>query len=545
MFCYKCKQDSYTRLCSVSGICAKDPSCVAVEEYLFQGLKAISIYAKKISEYGEIPESFFKVIIRVLYTSIQNVQFDKTEITRILEQIEFTKKELSLHYKELLSKKGFSFELMEAPSFWDANYNINEATKLGERLISKRSQTYDQNFISLLEVLMISLKGIIKNVIQAKYLGIENPKVKKFFYNTLFSLTKDLNKDDLINLILESGKINLIAVEDLERGLEARYGTYERTKVKTSAKAGPAILVSGRDIRDLENILKFTEAKNINIYTHGEMLLAHTLPELRKFKNLAGHYGGISTDQQLEIESFPGPVLITSNCAWNPPQVFRGRIFTTGVPIWMGVKQIINHDYTPLVSAALDSEGFKEEEEEKFTEVGFDVKKFENYMEKIKEGIEKNLIKHVFLVVGCSSSSLKMEYIQEFSDSIPDDTIVINFAGKQECTHCGEINGVPKVLDFGLYNDLFFVLKFFENGGKITPDGKDDKKFSIVFFLRDQTALSVLLSVCTMASQTNSIKIDSCMPAIISPATFKALDDNFGIKKTKTPKEDIEDFMQA
>ena len=109
------------------------------------------------------------------------------------------------------------------------------------------------------------------------------------------------------------------------------------------AKKGKAILVSGRDIRDLENILMYTEAKNIDIYTHGEMLLAHSLPELRKFHNLAGHYGGVSTDQQLEIESFPGPVLITSNCAWNPPQVFRGRIFTTGIPMFMGVQQIVNH----------------------------------------------------------------------------------------------------------------------------------------------------------------------------------------------------------
>jgi hydroxylamine reductase len=530
----------------VEGICAKDPACVAVEEFLLQGLKSISIYAQKIAECDTIPDSFFKAIIRVLYASIENVHIDKTEIIRILEQLEFTREELKTHYKEIMKKRGFQIEMIDSSAFWSASYSINEIIKQGERLIAQKSRGYSANEVSLIDLLMITLKGIIKNVIQSKYLGTENPKVKRFFYNTIFNLSKNLTREDLINLIIDSGKINLIAMEDLERGLESRYGTYEKVKIRTSAIKGPAILVSGRDIRDLENILMFTEAKNINIYTHGEMLLAHTLPELRKFKNLAGHFGGISTDQQLEIESFPGPVVITSNCAWNPPQVFRGRIFTTGLPIWMGVKQIINHDYTPLVNAALDSEGFKETEEEVLTEVGFDVEKFEKYMEKIKEGLEKNTIKHVFLVVGCSSSSLKMDYITEFSDSIPDDTVVINFAGKRQNKNIKEVNGVPQVIDFGLYNDLFFVLKFFEQNEKIKETlAQNTKNFSMVFFLRDQTAISILLSICSIGRQLKNIKVDSCIPSMLSPSIFKALDENFGIARTSSAKEDIKSFMQA
>ncbi len=545
MFCYKCQQDSYTRLCNVEGICAKDPACVAVEEFFFQGLKSLSLYANKISEYTTVPSSFFDVIIYVLFSSIQNIQIDKQEIIKILEQLEFTREELRLRYKELLKQRGFQFEILESSASWQPDYNINEMIKQGERAISLRHRVYDYSESCLHDLLVMALRGIIKSVVQAKFLGIENQKINNFFYKTLFDLSKDLKKEDLVKMIAECGKINLIAMGDLEKGLEARYGAYENVKVKTSAVKGNSILVSGRDIRDLENILMYTQAKKINIYTHGEMLLAHSLPELRKFPNLVGHYGGVSPDQQIEIESFPGPVLITSNCAWNPPQVFRGRIFTTGLPIWMGVQQIIDNDFSPLVNAALDTEGFPEDAEENLIDVGFDLVKFNENMNKIKEGMQKNLIKKVFILVGCSNPHMKMDYINEFIENIPEDSILIKFSGLyyKDIGDVGQINGVPRILDFGLYNDLFFVLKFFQNGGKLVNESFAADKLAMVFFLRDQHAVSILLSILTMDSKTHGAKIDTCVPSMLSPVIFKALEENFNIKKIKTAKEDIEEFM--
>lgn len=545
MFCYKCQQDSYTRLCQVEGICAKDPASVAVEEFLLQGLKLISVYAQKISEYSLIPDSFFETIISVLHSSIQNIQTDRSEILKLLEQIEFTKEELKLRYKELMVQRGFQFDVLDTSLQWNVDHNINEVIKHGERIISKRMSSYDQNELNLLSLLMISLKGIVRNAIQAKYLGIENVEVKRFFYNTLYKLTQPLSKQILHDLVLECGRINLIAIDDLERGLNARYGEYENVFVRTSAVKGPSILVSGRDIRDLENILKYTESKNINIYTHGEMLLAHTLPELRKFRNLAGHYGGISTDQQLEIESFPGPVLITSNCAWNPPQVFRGRMFTTGSPLWMGVKQIENHNYAPLVNAALDSEGFLVDQKEDYAEVGFNMNRFENYALKIKENIASGAIKHIFMIVGCSSYDMKRDYIENFVKSVPKDSIIIKFSGLGfNLGPVGEINGVPRVLDFGLYNDLVFVLKFFEDAGKFIDKETAFEKFSMAFFLRDQHAVSVLMSIFILGNQNRNIKIDTCIKSMLSPVIFKALEENFGIKQMAKPEDDILDFLK-
>jgi hydroxylamine reductase len=544
MFCYKCQQDSYTRLCQVEGICAKDPASVAVEEFLLQGLKLISIYAKKISEYSIVPDCFFETIISVLHASIQNIQVDKSEICKLLEQIEFTKEELKLKHKEIMLQRGFQLDILDSQLYWNVNYSINEVIKQGEKIISKRMNLYNQDELNLISLLMVSLKGIVRNAIQAKYLGIENAEVKRFFYETLFKLTQNLSKQILHELVLESGRINLIAIEDLECGLSARYGNYQNVKVRTSAINGPAILVSGRDIRDLENILKYTESKNINIYTHGEMLLAHTLPELKKFRNLVGHYGGISTDQQLEIESFPGPVVITSNCAWNPPQVFRGRIFTTGSPIWMGVKQIANHNYLPLVNAALDSEGFLANEEEEYSEVGFNLPRFENYANRIKENVASGEISHVFLIVGCSSYDMKREYIEEFIKSVPKDAIIIKFSGLGfSDIPLGEINGIPRILDFGLYNDLVFVLKFFEDAGKVLGKELPPDKFSMVFFLRDQNAVAVLMSIFILGNQNNNIKIDTCTKSMLSPVIFKALEDNFGIKQNGDPKQDVQDFL--
>lgn len=543
MFCYKCKQDSYTRLCQVKGICAKDPATVAIEEFLFQELKALSIYAHKISEYDEIPDVFFDVVIQVLFSYVQNIQTDRHELIKILEKIDSAKEELLLRYEEVMLDSGFKIEMIENPAVQGKNIDFNDIIRQGERLISKRMKEYEYNEITLIDLLMLTMRGIIKNVVQAKHLGIENPKVKKFFYDTIFRLTKTLPKEKLIDIIKESGKINLIALEDFERGLEMRYGVYESVNVRLSSVKGKSILISGRDIHDLENILKFTESKDINVYTHGEMLLAHTLPELSRFKNLVGHYGGISLDQQLEIESFPGPVLVTSNCAWNPPQVFRGRIFTTGIPVWMGVKQLADDDFMPLVNAALDSDGFTEDDEERNIEIGFNAKKFEEYMTNIKDGIDKGLIKHVFLLVGCSSSKIKTEYMTEFVENLPKDAILIKFAGlySEDEKNSGKINGVPRILDFGFYNDLFFILKLLENGnGNLL---EKFKPFSVVFFLRDPSAISILVSLAIIMDLNDNIKIDTCIDSMLSPSIFKAFENNFGIKRVASAKEDINDFL--
>ena len=545
MFCYKCQQDSYTRLCNVEGICAKDPACVAVEEFFFQRLKSLSVYANKIREYATVPQSFFESISYVLFTSIYNIQIDQKEIFKILEKLDKTRDELKDTYKALLKQRGFQFEIFENPEIWQSDHDINKIIKHGEHFISNRNRTCDSSEVYLYDLLLMSLRGIIKSVIQAKFLEVENEKIKNFFFKILLKISKDLTKQELFELVKESGKINLLAIEDLERGLEERYGKSDNVKVRTSAVKGNAILVSGRDIMDLENILKYTESKNINIYTHGEMLLAHTLPELRQFHHLVGHYGGVSIDQQMEIESFPGPVLITSNCAWNPPQVFRGRIFTTGTPVWMGVKQIVGDDFMPLVNAALDTEGFPEDAEENLVDVGFDLPKFNENIHKIKDGIEKNLIKKVFILIGCSSSNMKRNYIDEFVENLPDDSILIKFSGLsyKDIGNIGEIQGIPRILDFGLYNDLFFVLKFFQNGGKVISEGLIANNFSMIFFLRDQQAVSILLSILTLGAEMGEIKIDTCVPSMLSPVIFKALEENFNIKKISTAKQDIEELM--
>lgn len=547
-FSYNPYNDSYTRLCKVYGICTKSHAEEAIEEYLFQGLKYLSFYAKKIEEYQKVPEIFFDVVVNVLFSSIKNVEIDKQEVEAILQEIQKTERELKSIYKELMKQNNKQMDILTKENRWHLTYKVNEYILEGEKLINLKAKLFSREKSGLYELLTVCLKGIAKTVIQTKSFGIINDEINKFFLDILFELTKKPTKAQMKEMLLECGKVNIQAVNELKKALKERYGYIEKTKVRISPIKGKAILVSGRDIKQLEDILRFTVSEKINIYTHGEMLYAHTLPEITKFENLAGHYGGVSTDQQLELEHFPGPIFMTSDCSWNPPEVFRGRLFTSGLPNLAGIKQIANQEYNELIKAAQDSEGFLEDAETQYIEVGFDEERFKKYMEDIEDNIQKGVIDEVFLLAGCSNSNVRKKYIDKFIKNLPPKSILIKFSGLQYDypADIQNIDDIPKILDFGMFNDLFFIIKFFEKSDHLNINLIKSKDFSMIFFLREQSSVVMLFSVYILCNQLKNIKIGACSSfSMLSPNIFKAMEQNFDIKTVTSAKADIEYFMKS
>lgn len=545
MFCYQCRQDSYTRICRVKGICAKDPACAAVEEFLLQGLKNIGIYVKKVREYGGSSKGFYDIATKVLNTSVANTTSDNDEIMRVLKEVDIQKEIFKERYADIMRQRGFQVEILDQSLYWQPKYKINEIIREGEKLAQKKCRENVPEVSALLELLLYSIKGMVTYAIQAKALGLEDKKIEFFLSDAIYSITQGLTEDMLIKLIEECAETSLIALKMLDEGLTQRYGKDATAQIKISPKPGKSILVSGKDILDLENILKATISKGINVYTHGEMMSAHVFPELRQFPNLIGNYGGVSIDQQVELESFPGPVVVTSNCIWDPPEVYRGRVFTTGIPGWPGIKQIVGDDYSALINAALDSTGFNEEYSEKIAQIGFDSAKFEELFGKLQDGIQKGKINHVFLLVGCSISDLQKDYISNFIENIPDDCVLIKFTGmKYEYKNgISKIGDIPQVLDFGLSDDILSVLEIFLSANRTLKEIMDPEKISTVFFLQDQSAISILLSLLQFRLNSNNIRIGTCTPSLLPPPIFKALDRAFGIKTVNTPESDIKELL--
>lgn len=545
MFCYQCRQDSYTRICRVKGICAKDPACVAVEEFLLQGLKNIGIYVKKIREYGGSLEGFYDIALKVFHTSIANVRSESDDIIKILKEIDTQKEIFKERYADIMRQRGFQVELLDQSLYWQPKYNLTDMIREGERYSQKKCKMNSPELNAMLELLLYSIRGIVRHAIQAKTLGHKDIKIEAFLSEVLYSLTQPLSEGSLKSFLDQSGEVGLIALKMLDDGLYQRYGKDAYAKIRISPMVGKSILVSGKDILDLENILKATISKGINVYTHGEMMLAHIFPELRQFPNLIGNYGGVSIDQQYELESFPGPVVITSNCIWDPPEVYRGRVFTTGIPGWPGIQQIIEDDYSSLINAAMDSYGFDKEYPEEFAHIGLDVDKFQDVIGKLEKGIQKGSIRHVFLLVGCSISDMQKNYIADFIEQIPKDCVLIKFTGLKYESKKGiaNIDDLPQIIDFGLSDDILSVVEIFLRAKKNLHEIIDPDKISTIFFLQDQNAIAILLSLLQFRLKSENIRIGTCAPSLLPPTIFKALDRTFGIKSVSSPEADINELL--
>lgn len=542
-FSYNPYNDSYTRLCKVYGICTKSHASEAIEEYLIQGIKYLSFYAKKIEEYQKVPQIFFDTVIDVLFYSNQDISIDKQQTDFILKKIATTQLELKNLYQNLMKENQKQIDILIKEHRWHLTYKINEYILEGEKFINQKAKLFSQELTGLYELLILALKGLSKTAIQIKTFQINNDEINKFFLDSLYILINAPTEENIKQTILKSGEINLKAIELLKNTIEHRYGIIEQSKVRTTPIKGKAILVTGNDIQELENILKFSLPERINIYTHGEMLYAHILKELKQFENLIGHYGIKNTNQQLDIENFPGPVFITCDCSWTPPEVFRGRLFTTAKTNLTGIKQIENQNYKELIKVAQDAEGFLEDSQAEYIEIGLNQNIIKNHLKTIENALKEEKIDKIFLLSGCNNSDLKKKYIDKFIKNLPEKSLLIKFAGISiDETQANS----TQILDFGIFNNLITIFQFLEKNENFDLNLIKNKEISLIFFLREQSSIITLFSAYTLLKELKHIKIGACSSfSKLAPTVTKALEKNFSIKTINSAKSDIKDFMDT
>jgi hydroxylamine reductase len=541
MFCYQCEQTSGGKACTKKGVCGKSPEVSALQDLLVYALKGLSLYAAAGRKVGVILKEADVFTCEGLFVTLTNVDFDIDRFPPLISRAV----ELREQIKERLSAAGGKFESPhEAATFTPAK-TTEEMVKQAAGKGFSPVPGADPDISSLQHTLIFGLRGVAAYADHAHILGQVDDAVYAFIHEGLAAtLRKDLTVNDWVGLVLKCGEINLRAMELLDAANTGAYGHPVPTKVPLGAKAGKAILVSGHDLKDLEILLKQTEGKGINIYTHGEMLPCHGYPELKKYAHFYGHYGTAWQNQKKEFAEFPGSILMTTNCIQKPAESYQDNIFTTGLVGWPGVLNIKDKDFTPVIQKALVMPGFPADTNGRAVMCGFARNAIMSVADKVIDAVKSGAIRHFFLVAGCDGAKPGRNYYTEFVEKVPKDCVVLTLAcGKFRFfdKDLGDIGGIPRLLDVGQCNDAYSAIQVAVALSKAFNVGVNELPLSMILSWYEQKAVAILLTLFHLGIK--GIRLGPSLPAFISPNVLDTLVKNFDIKPISTPDEDLKAIL--
>ncbi len=542
MFCYQCEQTAKGSGCTVQGVCGKDAETAALQDLLIYATKGIAMCAHRARELGAVNRNINIFTNEALFSTITNVNFDPERLRERLNEAAGMRDRARGLYEDACRKAGKTPEALSGPAAWKPAGDLKALVKQGEEItIRKRMETLGEDITGLQELLTYGLKGMAAYADHAQILGKEDNAVYAFIHEAMDYLTKENpTVDELFGMCLKCGEVNMRAMELLDEANTGTYGHPEPTPVRITPLKGKAILVSGHDLKDLEELLKQTEGKGINIYTHGEMLPCHGYPGLKKYKHLAGNYGGAWQDQRREFADFPGAILMTTNCIQKPQDSYKDRIFTCGLVAWPGVRHISGRNFAPVIDAALSAEGFKEDDLDKTIMVGFGHDAVMKVADKIIEAVKGGAVKHFFLIGGCDGAKTGRNYYTEFAQAVPKDCIILTLGcGKYRFNKLdfGDIGGIPRLLDIGQCNDAYSAIQIAAALAKAFDTGVNGLPLSIILSWYEQKAVCILLSLLHLGIK--NIRLGPSLPAFVTPAALNVLVEKFNIKPVSTPQEDL------
>lgn len=518
MFCYQCEQTARGEGCQIAGVCGKQPQSADLQDEIIAKIKELAFYTDRQRKEGIIDKKADKAMIEGLFTTVTNVNFDD-------ERLNAVKLEIQNRINELKAKTNLVYEPLKIS-------------------IPDRKQELGEDRFSLEEIIVYGLKGAAAYYDHAMVLGFEDAEIIARFWEVLNYLNnKEATIEELFAKALKTGEINFKVMELLDRANTESYGHPEPTKVRITPLKGKAIVISGHDLKDLEELLKQTEGKGINIYTHGEMLPANAYPKLKKYKHLAGNYGGAWQDQQKEFKEFPGAILMTTNCIQNP-KGYENKIFTTGLVAWPGVKHIHRNDFSAVIEAALKEEGFNETGEEKSITVGFARNTVMSVAPTVIDAVKAGQLKHFFLIGGCDGAKSGRNYYTDFAQKVPKDCVILTLAcGKYRFNKLdfGDIGGIPRLLDIGQCNDAYSAIKIALALAEAFKTDVNSLPLSIILSWYEQKAVAILLTLLYLGIR--NIRLGPSLPAFISPNILNILADKYNIKPITDAQNDLADIL--
>jgi len=546
MFCYQCEQTTRGTGCTDFAVCGKDPESAVLQDLLVHAAKGIAQYNHRAHRLGARDRTIDRFLLDSLFTTVTNVSFDPARIAGLLQRAAAVRDTARALYEEAARKAGVAVEELKGPATWQPAPTQAGLATQGEMVsvLSRRDQ-FGADVAGLQELLTYGLKGAAAYADHAEALGRESDEVYAYFSEALCQLAEGVaTVDALLALNLKCGEVNLKVMELLDGAHTSTYGHPVPTPVRIEPVRGKCILVSGHDLKDLEELLKQTEGKGINIYTHGEMLPAHGYPGLKKYPHLVGNYGGAWQDQKDEFARFPGAILMTTNCIQEPQGSYASRIFTSGMVAWPGVRHITNHQFGPVIEAALAAPGFAADGSDKTILVGFGHHAVLGVADKVVEAVKSGAIRRFYLIGGCDGARTGRDYYTEFAEAVPKDCVILTLAcGKYRFNKLdfGDIGGIPRLLDVGQCNDAYSAIQIAVALSKAFGCGVNDLPLSLIISWYEQKAVAVLLTLLYLGLR--NIRLGPTLPAFVTPAVLKVLVDKFNLMPNKTVEKDLQSTL--
>ncbi len=551
MFCFQCQETAKNTGCTVKGVCGKQEPLADLQDLLIYTLKGIAIYGEKLSQLGMVDKKAGLLVAQGLFATITNTNWSEEwffdHIRRGLKVRNELKTKFMAAYRE---KKGreFSEDLHDA-AIWFTDDESEFRTKAKEVGVLS---TKNEDVRSLRELLIIGTKGIAAYVDHAATLGFEKNDVYAFLMEALSSTTKDLSMDEMVGLVMKAGEMAVTTMALLDEANTSTYGHPGITEVNIGVGTNPGILISGHDLKDMEELLKQTEGTGVDVYTHGEMLPANYYPEFKKYDHLAGNYGGSWWHQNKEFESFNGPLILTTNCLvpLKKDNTYLDRLFTTGVVEYSGARHIADRpeggtkDFSEVIDIAKKCKPPIEIESGRIVG-GFARNQMLALADKVVDAVKSGAIKRFIVMAGCDGRHKSREYFTEVAKALPDDTVILT-AGcakyRYNKLNLGDIGGIPRVLDAGQCNDSYslavIALKLKEVFGL---DNINELPISFDIGWYEQKAVAVLLALLYLG--VKGIRLGPTLPGFISPNVLKVLVDKFDIKPIRSVEEDVQAMM--
>jgi len=542
MFCFQCEQTFQGKGCTTVGVCGKSPEVATLQDLLVYTLRGLSQVQLEAAKVGLRDEAVSVFTCEALFATLTNVNFDPERITRYVRKAAELRDQLTAK----LRSAGGSVPTGSGPVNFVLEKTKEGLLAQGKLVGIKADPNIDPDLHSLQWLLTYGLKGVSAYTYHAYLLGKKDQAVFDFIHQGLAApLDKSLGVGDFVGLAMKCGEINIRAMELLDAGNTERFGHPEPTKVPLGAKKGKAILVSGHDLGDLEEVLKQSAGKGIYVYTHGEMLPTHGYPKLKAYTHFYGHYGTAWQNQQREFAAFPGAILMTTNCLQRPVESYKGNVFTSGPVGFPGIPHVEGKDFSAVIAKALELPGFPEDKEGKTVLVGFGRNAVLSVAGKVIEAVKSGHIKRFILVGGCDGAKPGRSYYTEFVEKAPKDTVILTLAcGKFRFfdKDLGTIDEIPRLLDIGQCNDAYSAVKIAQALASAFNVGLNDLPLSLVLSWYEQKAVAILLSLLYLGMR--DIRIGPSLPAFITPNILKVLVEKLNIMPTTTVDADLKAIMK-
>ena len=544
MFCYQCQETAGCKGCTVKGVCGKTEDLAKLQDLLVYIVRGISAVSTKAREVGVIDKNVDNFVVESLFATITNANFDKNVF------VSRAKEGLALREALKVKAKNAGADLANLPEAAMWTGETEEALNAKAGTVGVLA-TENEDVRSLRELITYGAKGLCAYLKHAKALNYDDDEIHGFMHKALAKTLEDLSVDELVALTLSMGEYGVKGMALLDKANTESYGNPEITKVNIGVRNNPAILISGHDLRDMEELLEQTEGTGVDVYTHSEMLAANYYPAFKKYSHFVGNYGNAWWKQTTEFESFNGPILMTTNCLVPPKDSYKDRVYTTGVVGFEGLKHIDKNekgekDFSEIIEHAKRCAAPTEIERGEIVG-GFAHNQVIALADKVVEAVKTGAIKNFFVMAGCDGRAKSRNYYTEFAEKLPKDAVILT-AGcakyKYNKLNLGDINGIPRVLDAGQCNDSYslvvIALKLAEAFGL---DSINDLPLHYNIAWYEQKAVIVLLSLLHLG--VKNIHLGPTLPAFLSPNVVKVLVDNFGIGGITNVDDDMKMFLEA